>query len=565
MQRHKPKLILAVAIAAVWVLRNLRRRSKRRKALQTLKEDARRRNQKVLTALEMSISLPELSSSLREKILKSSILELQSSLSDRTLTCEQIFLAYTHQVRTASAANHCILDIDIESGLAQARVLDNELQSGSRRSNLHGIPISVKDFIATKSLASTYGCASLCENYPSEDAHLIKILKSKGALIYIKSAMTQNASTYETINLISGVTTNPHNSLRSCGGSSGGDAVLVSTSGTCLGLGTDLGGSLRFPSLSCGVYTLKPSSARLSRSAPHTLQDLPGVRNAWGPIARSTDDLRVFYQEVLSEPPSKNLPWIKWRQDVYERNGNLKIGYCLGSEYWPIPDCMKRAVIKAKEILEEKGHSLVEFVLENEIKEVTERKIAVYAYDQRDSNRLAGEEPLNLFYKFGSAMSMPNWLRRPYAKYVEYRYGEKESFYYKSLNVTTYSEYLENIMNIKLFKRRFFEKVKALDIDILLFPCPFPAIPHYSSSELLPGFSYFAMFNILDCPVGSVPMGVVEAHEQHYPLHDENWSKTMQEVMKNSVGLPIGLQVVGLPYSEEVTLRVMKELEAKLD
>lgn len=73
------------------------------------------------------------------------------------------------------------------------------------------------------------------------------------------------------------------------------------------------------------------------------------------------------------------------------------------------------------------------------------------------------------------------------------------------------------------------------------------------------------MFNILDCPVGSVPMGVVEAHEQHYPLHDENWSKTMQEVMKNSVGLPIGLQVVGLPYSEEVTLRVMKELEAKLD
>ena len=308
--RFKKQIAVTIGITALWLIKKILANIQKKKHEKLLQEDAKRKYKEVIVAIENSINLPEISEELSKKILQSSILKLQKGLEKKKFTCQDIFLAYTHQIRKESVKYNCIVDINIQSGFIRARKLDKELLEGKRRSNLHGIPISVKDFISVKNTLSSYGCASLSHNIMSSDAHLIRILKKKGAIIYIKSAMAQNAGYYETICAISGVTLNPYDINRSPGGSSGGDAVLVSTNGTPLGLGTDFGGSLRFPAVSCGICTLKPTSSRVSRSGPLSLQDLPRLNNSWGPLGKTPEDLLVFFQEVLSEKPSGNLPWL---------------------------------------------------------------------------------------------------------------------------------------------------------------------------------------------------------------------------------------------------------------
>lgn len=560
LKSHKKKAAVLLAFSTVWTLKKLYQFYMKQKRHLELKANALRKRQQINAEVQMSASLPMLTEEQSNKILSATILVLQDYLSKGEVTCEEIFLAYMHQARVSSHMHNCIMDLDVNSGWLQAKELDLELQSGRKRSDLHGIPISVKDTIAVKSLCCSFGCASLCNSEALSDAYLIEVLRKKGAIIFMKSAVSQNSGSYETKNLITGITTNPHNILRSSGGSSGGDAVLVHTKGTCIGLGTDVGGSLRVPSAACGVYTLKPTSSRVSRSGPNSLQDCPGIKNAFGPICRSVDDLIVFFQEVLSEPPCKNLPWVEWKPEVLNSKKLLKIAYCLGSDYWPIPECLQRGVREAKEKLENNGHTLVEFILENEIRDVTEIKLGVYGYDQRDTDRLGGEKPLDVFVKMGHAGNMPHWMTGAYEKYMKWRYGEKESFYYKSLGFGTAAEYVKNIIRMKELKKAFYEKIALLDVDVLLFPCPFPAIPHDTSMHLLPGCSYFGIFNILDFPTGVVPIGSISDEEQNYGFSSEIWSQTMQKVLKDSKNLPISIQVSGFPFTEEKVLRVMKEL-----
>ena len=558
--RYQKELTLAIGTAAFFVLvRQIVLHQRKKRHTKALQEQARQKIESVVLKINSTSTLPEISESLSSKILNSSILELQTMLSNSEISCVDIFLAYTHQIRTACMKHNCVVDADISLGLKRANKLDQELKTGKKRSSLHGIPISVKDMIAVKGLISSYGCAALSWNTQKEDAYLIRVLKKKGAVIYIKAAMTQNAAFYETVNSISGVTTNPFDKNRSSGGSSGGDAVLVALKGTCLGLGTDIGGSLRFPAISCGVYTLKPTSSRISRSGPMPLQDFPRVKNSWGPLAKNVDDIIVFFKEVLSVKPSGTLPWIQWNEELFTHKSR-KIGYCLGSDYWPIPDCMKRAVLKAKQILESKGHTLVEFKLENELKLINNLKVGIYAYEPRDFQRLQGEEPLKHLKKIGFALSLPNFVKGFFEKYVRSFYGEKESFYYKSLSQKSADDYVQNLIEIQTLKIKFYDKLKNLGLENLLFPYPFPAILHDSSPDLLPGFSYLALFNVLDCPVGSVPIGVVSENEQNYPVGKELWTRRMNDVMTGSENLPIGVQVMGLPYREESVLNIMKEL-----
>jgi fatty acid amide hydrolase len=555
----KGVIFIGAAFAFVTIKRILKKLKADNKA-KALESRAKRKRQETATEIESSAGLKEISEDLSNEILKSSIQDLQKGLLESKYTCEDIYLAYTHRIRKESKKFNCILDANIALGLKRARKLDAELKSGKKRGELHGVPISVKDLIAVKGLVSSYGCSSLCQSVQSKDAQLVKMLKKKGAVIYIKSAMSQNAGSYETVNSISGVTTNPIDTTRSSGGSSGGDAVLVATHGTCLGLGTDFGGSLRFPALSCGVFTLKPTSGRLSRSGPLPLLDLPMVRNAWGPLARNVDDIITFFKAVLSEKPNSNIPWVPWNENLLSLNTKLKIGYYLGTDFWPVPACMKRAVIDAKDILESKGYEVVEFQLDNELQIINEVKIGVYAYDPGDSSRLAGEPPLKHFDKIINAINFPNPLKGLYEKYLKYTYGEKESFYYKSLSMRSADDYIKNLVKIHLLKNSYFERVRKLELDVILFPYPFPAIPHDFSVDLLPGFSYLSLFNVLDCPVGSVPLGVVREDEQDYEGVNELWVGKMQQLMANSQGLPTGVQVAGLPYREEAVLKVMKAL-----
>ena len=130
---------------------------------------------------------------------------------------------------------------------------------------MHGVPMSVKDIINQKGHLSTIGTAFLCERVMTQDSPLVTLYKKAGAIPIVRGNTPQSALSLHTNNTIFGEAKNPYDHSRSCGGSSGGDAGMVALRCVPLGLGSDIGGSLRYPATFCGIAGFKPTQNRLTK------------------------------------------------------------------------------------------------------------------------------------------------------------------------------------------------------------------------------------------------------------------------------------------------------------
>ena len=149
-----------------------------------------------------------------------------------------------------------VLDAD---AMAQAKTLDEELDSGRTRGALHGQPISVKDLIDIKGSATTAASRVRARHVAREDAEVITRLRNAGAVIIGKTNMHEFALGTTSDESAYGAVRNPHNRNHSPGGSSGGSAAAVAAGMGWASIGTDTGGSIRIPAAACGVVGLKPT------------------------------------------------------------------------------------------------------------------------------------------------------------------------------------------------------------------------------------------------------------------------------------------------------------------
>jgi Asp-tRNA(Asn)/Glu-tRNA(Gln) amidotransferase A subunit family amidase len=169
----------------------------------------------------------------------------------------------------------------------------------------HGIPFSVKDLISQKGFLNTIGMAMLSLKSVDDDAVVVTLMKKAGGIPMVRGNVPQTAISLHTHNLTFGESLNPHDLNRSPGGSSGGDAGLVAAKCTVVGLGSDIGGSLRFPAHFCGIYGFKPSKGRVSRlgttpARKERFSDWSHLTGDLGPMGGSTDDL-ITTMEVLCD------------------------------------------------------------------------------------------------------------------------------------------------------------------------------------------------------------------------------------------------------------------------
>lgn len=182
-----------------------------------------------------------------------------------------------------------------EQALKDAEQAEREMRTGLYRSQLHGIPIAIKDLIAVKDVRLTAGSKVLAENIATEDAAVVELLRKNGAIIVGKS------NTFEfAYGPYSPPTRNPWDHTRITGGSSGGSAAAV-VAGMCLGaLGSDTGGSIRIPSACCGATGLKPTYGRVSC---YGVIPLSWSLDHVGPIGRSAEDCAMLFDAIASYDP----------------------------------------------------------------------------------------------------------------------------------------------------------------------------------------------------------------------------------------------------------------------
>jgi amidase len=185
----------------------------------------------------------------------------------------------------------------------------------TRRGPLHGVPFTAKESIDCLGTPTTLGIPALRRAFPREDAPAVERLKAAGAILVGRTNMSEFGMRFCAANPLRGATLNPWNPHVTPGGSSGGDAAAVAAGMTSLGLGNDMGGSLRVPASCCGVAALKPTAGRIpvARSLePRDLGPALQIMLVEGPMARRVEDLRLGLRVLagrdIRDPRSVDAP-----------------------------------------------------------------------------------------------------------------------------------------------------------------------------------------------------------------------------------------------------------------
>ncbi|KAK6411887.1 hypothetical protein LTR95_018034, partial [Oleoguttula sp. CCFEE 5521] len=234
--------------------------------------------------------------------------DLLSALTARKLTSEDVTTAFCKRAAIAQQLTNCSTEILFDDAIARAKYLDAEFaRTGKPVGPLHGLPISLKDTFKIKGHDASVGVAALCFKPAVTNSALVDLLLSLGAVLYCKTNIPQTMMALDSHNNVFGRVKNPANGALTAGGSSGGEGALVAMRGSILGVGTDVGGSIRIPALCNGLYGVKPSHGRTPYAgqeggAPEGSSKV-AIEATAGPIAHSMRDCEMFLRIIGDGKP----------------------------------------------------------------------------------------------------------------------------------------------------------------------------------------------------------------------------------------------------------------------
>jgi amidase len=238
--------------------------------------------------------------------------ELADAIRRRELGSAELLDHYLARVERLNPPLNAVVTLDVARARECARAADAALARGDLRGPLHGVPVTVKDTFETAGLRTTSGAPALADHVPAADAVAVERLRAAGAVVFGKTNTPVFAGDTQTYNRVFGTTNNPWDRTRAPGGSSGGSAAALAAGLTGLELGSDIGGSIRNPAHSCGVYGHKPSYGIVPirghiPGPPGTLAETDlGVA---GPLARSADDLALALDILAGPDTERGTAW----------------------------------------------------------------------------------------------------------------------------------------------------------------------------------------------------------------------------------------------------------------
>ncbi|OUM54835.1 hypothetical protein BVG19_g4268 [[Candida] boidinii] len=302
------------------------------------------------------------------------ITDLLSKIHSGELSSLEVTIAFCKRAQISQQLTNCLTEVMFNEAIERAKYLDDYFtkNNGKIVGPLHGLPISVKDCFALPNFDSTTGLISYIGNkdIPNNFASLPRQLYDLGAVFYVKTNVPQFMMTCDSDNNLFGRTLNPLNLSLTAGGSSGGEGSILGQHGSILGIGSDIGGSIRIPSMACGVYGFKPSSDSIPFDGivePNKVdQTGNGIECTAGPLSVSMDGIEIFLKSVFDSNPSnydKSLKKTSFNHDLYNQfkdKKNLKIGLLLEDPQFPIHPTIKYNLLKQAEILKTQGFEIID-------------------------------------------------------------------------------------------------------------------------------------------------------------------------------------------------------------
>ncbi|KAK8000395.1 amidase [Apiospora arundinis] len=283
-------------------------------------------------------------------------------------SAEQVTRAFCKRAAVAQQLVNCLTEIFFDEAIERARQLDAERRDSPDPSSslppLWGLPISVKDSFAYQGHDTSTGLACYAHEPAPEHSALAALLLDLGAVLYCKTNLPQSIMTGDSDNHLFGRTLNPRNLRLTAGGSTGGEGALLALRGSVLGVGTDIGGSIRVPSVCNGIYGLRPSVGVVPHGGVRdvTVPGTVGVMSSAGPMATSMRDISLFLRTIMKaetwryDSTAVSIPW----GNMNPKKERLRIGLVEDDGlYTPSPP-VRRGLKEAADIL--RGRSDVEII-----------------------------------------------------------------------------------------------------------------------------------------------------------------------------------------------------------
>lgn len=294
-----------------------------------------------------------------ESIAMGGLLEVSQLVKNGEISSTEVTRSILERIERLNPEYKIFNTVSGDLAMEQARAADTEIQSGKYRGPLHGLPVAVKDIIDTAGVRTTYGSGLFREHVPSEDATVIQKFKAAGAVTIGKLATTEFAL-YGYADDFQ-VPLNPWSKNHWVGVSSSGSGACVAAGLAFASLGTDTGGSIRFPSAACGAVGLKPTFGRVSRKGVFPLAD---TLDHVGPMTRRAVDSAIVLQALEGQDPgdpfTKKFNASDYSKVTSERLGNITVGIDIALCTEGIDPEITHATLEARGILEGLGIKVVE-------------------------------------------------------------------------------------------------------------------------------------------------------------------------------------------------------------
>ncbi|CAG7946002.1 unnamed protein product [Penicillium salamii] len=463
-------------------------------------------------------------------------------------SAEDVTRAYIKRSVVAQQLTNCLTEILFEDALQQARQLDLEFkETGALKGPLHGIPVTLKDQFNVKGVDTTLGYVGRSFAPATEDAVLVQMLKSMGAIVIAKTNIPQSIMWAETENPLWGLTTNPRNPDFSPGGSTGGEGALLALHGSLVGFGTDIGGSVRIPSSTLGLYGFKPSSARLPyQGVPVSTEGQEHVPSSIGPMARDLSSICYVSRLIANSQPWNHDPKcvpLAWNEDAFQeiQERKMVIGLILDDGMVKVHPPIARALKELSALLEANGHEVViwDTALHASCIEIMDLFYSVDGCEDIRRDIEAGGEPMiphvEMLVNRGKAISV-------------YEYWQLNK-----RKIAAQKRYLDQWNGVR--------SKSGQAVDVLLSPTlPHTTVPHRKMKWV----GYTKIWNLLDYPAVTFPVDRVRADDvlpEYVPRNTlDEWNWNLYDA-KQVEGYPVNLQVIGKKLHEEKVLGAATVIE----
>ncbi|KAI4716327.1 amidase [Aureobasidium sp. EXF-10727] len=291
--------------------------------------------------------------------------DIVNKIRQQEYTAEEVAVAFCKRAAVAQQLTNCLTEIFFEEAIERARQLDQERTANPSApwKPLHGLPISLKDSFNVPGFDSTIGMTYFANKPATEYSALPKLLLDLGAVLYCKTNVPQTMMTADSDNNVFGRTLNPSNLKLTAGGSSGGEGSLIAMRGSVLGIGTDIAGSIRIPSICNGIYGTRPSSGIVPFDGQQSPEDpgMVGIEVVAGPMATSSRACSFFMKTIMSAQAWRyDSSCLHLRWQGHQSTRKPRIGLVLDDGvYTPFPP-VRRAIREAATKLRDAGVDVVE-------------------------------------------------------------------------------------------------------------------------------------------------------------------------------------------------------------